>query len=295
MTTIKILTIDNEYIDIELANTSGAKIWLDHMVHQGKEGTLKHVAHPSKLPPDPDRYNPIWNNIKKNIALIENRFNIKWPESIPEVFPHPGSDFMPFDRQLLNRFHRYFAQSTMMFNRWQVNSTTTFNPIPENDRNTFVELLEEINVWIHQIEIYCDSINDNAYQGKIKKLELKFDDLVWRGNDWEKFFDHSLNPEYNVCISMEVHGKNYLQAFLDDDDPTQIDVHGIQGLYGCLDIYLDDTVFKILESDEFKKWLGTTCIKDAGLVQIGKVISSSKPIGHFYFTRTFDMQLSITE
>lgn len=287
MTIIKIITINNEFIEIQLADTPEAQIWLDHMSAQCKTGTLKFLRMPTKIPLNSADYLPIWKNIKKNIKQIEAQFNIKWPESIPE--------FIPFDRQILNRFHRYFAQGTIFFNRWQIDSPTTFEPIPENGRKEFVRLLEEINTWIHQIEKYCDSINNNEYQGKISKLELKFDDLVWRGYSWEKFYNHGINPEYNVCIAMEVHGKNYLQAFLDDDDPTQVDVHGIRGMFGCLDVYLDDTVFKILESNKFKKWLGTNSIKDTGLVQIGKVINSSSPLKNMLRNRIATFTVETTE
>jgi hypothetical protein len=296
LTTIKIITATkDEFIEIQLADTPEAQIWLDHMSAQCKTGTLRSVRMPSKVPLNSVDYLPIWENIKKNIRQIETQFNIKWPESIPEYFPILGSEFIPFDRQMLNRFHRYFAQGTMFFNRWQIDSPTTFEPIPENGRAEFVRLLEEINTWIHQIEKYCDSINNSEYKGKISKLELKFDELVWRGYSWEKFYNHGANPEYNVCISMEVHGKNYLQAFLDDDDPSQVDVHGQRGMFGCLDIYLDDTVFKILESDKFKTWLGTNNIKDTGLVQIVKVTNSSRPLKNIISTRIATFTIETTE
>ena len=295
MTNIKIITSNDEFIEIELANHAGANIWLEHIKNQEKKGTLSSITMPNKLPPNSADYSPIWNCIKKNIIKIEETFNVKWPENIFETSQDSEVSTLPFNRQLLNRFHRYFAQGTIFFNRWQINSLTTFDPISTEKRDLFVKLLEEINVWIHQIEKYCDSINNNEYQGKIKKLDLKFDNLKWRGYSWERFFDHGADPEYNVCLSMEVHGKNYLQAFLDDDDPTQIDVHGIQGMYGCLDIYLDDAVFKILKSKEFKKWLGTGCIKDTGLLQIGKVISSSKPLLNLFSEKINKFELILSE
>lgn len=270
MTTIKIL-FDNEFIEFETVEGVAGTTWEQHVLPGIRQGaSIKSADHPGVLPVNEQHIAELWNNIRDNIHTVEQEFNVSWPESIPDEFT--------FDRQILNRFHRYFAQGTMFFNRWQIDSQYTFPTIPLEKQQRFTELLENVNFLIHEVERYCISENGKLYENKIKKLFLNLNNPVWRGEYIDQWLPHSMNPEYNVCLAMEVHGKNYLQAFLDGDDPTQVDIHGQRGMYGCLDIYSDNTVFELLESKEFKQWLGSRNIRDTGLVQIGKVIDSSRPL-----------------
>lgn len=267
------LKFKNEFLKLEIIDNSIGKFWSEHIQNLGI-CTARAVSFPHYIDPSQhlEKINSTWNNIKKNIDIIKSEFNIDWPEQVPEVFN--------FDQQILNRYHRYFAQSTMFYNRWLINSQYTFQEIPKENRKRFEFLLEEINAYIHTLESYTYTEVVNKYQNRLKKIHFNFENKLWK--NIPEGTKHTLNPELNVCLAMEVHGKNYLQAFMDDDDPTQVDVHGHRGLFGFVDIYIDDSVFEILNSKEFKKWLNCGNIKDLGLIQLGRVIESSDSLKNIY-------------
>lgn len=286
MTSIRI-EFNSDFIEFKVHPGIQGTTWLNHA-----EGVMKRdvkirtVIHPGSLPLDRNASSITWDKIKNNIKIIEEEFKITWPEPVPDKFP--------FEQQILNRYHRYFAQATMFFNRWQIDLDYTFPTIPLDKQERFTQLLEEINSWIHIIERYCLSENGRLYQNQIKKLFLSLGTLRWRGEPEDQHLPHGTDPAYNVCLSMEVHGKNYLQAFLDGDDPDQIDVHGHRGMYGCLDIYADNTVFELLESKRFKDWLGSKNIRDYGLLQIGKVTRSSRPLQDLFSPLELSTDCKIT-
>lgn len=267
------LLINKDYIEIELLDNDIANLWLDNVCNI-KGMTIRNINSPHYIDPIDhlDKIDTVWNKIKENIKTIESEFDVNWPEEVPDEFT--------FDQQILNRYHRYFAQSTMFYNRWQIDHDYRFNEIPDHKKQRFSDLLEEINFSIHELESYTVTPVIRKYRNKLKKLYIDFPPVNWI--DIPQSTQHTADKEYNVCIAMEVHGKNYLQAFIDDDVSDQADIHGQRGMFGRVDIYIDDTVFEILESKEFKDWLGTNSIKDYGLVQIGKVVESSRPIKELY-------------
>lgn len=265
------LQTNSDYIIIELRNSSISDLWLD-TIRTAKDTSIRTVNHPHYIDPAnyDGRISNSWNQIKENIKIIESEFNVKWPEDVPEEFN--------FDQQILNRYHRYFAQATMFYNRWQIDHDYTFDEIHNKQR--FSDLLEEINFAIHDLESFTMTSVVQQYKDKLKKLYVDFPPVNWV--NLPVGAPHTTDKTYNVCIAMEVHGKNYLQAFIDNDVPDQPDVHGQRGMFGRIDIYVDDTVYDILESREFKQWLGTDSIKDYALVQLGRVIESSKPLTELY-------------
>lgn len=280
------LLINEDYIVIELKNNDISSLWLNN-IRQQNDMSIRSVSDPHYIDPvnNQDYTSGVWNKIKENINTIETEFNIKWPEEVPDVFN--------FDQQIMNRYHRYFAQSTMFYNRWQIDHDYRFDEIPVEKQKRFSDLLEEINFSIHELESYTITPRIQKYKNKIKKLYIDFSPTNWINLPHNTV--HSADKEYNVCIAMEVHGKNYLQAFIDDDVPFHPDVHGQRGMFGRIDIYTDDTVFDILESEEFKNWLGTESIKDYSLVQLGKVIESSQPLSKLYDVLASGVAMEIIE
>ena len=273
MTTIK-LNFDKDYMILDIVDSVVADIWLDIIGHKTQNNMqLRSVSDPHYISPQGNEEYILqtWNSIKQNISTIEKEFNVKWPEQVPDKFT--------FDQQLLNRYHRYFAQSTMFYNRWQVNFDDGFAEIPDNMKDRFSTLLEEMNCYIHVLESFLKDEVTEKYLDKIQKLHLSFDDKTWI--NIPKYTPHTADENLNVCLAMEVHGKNYLQAFIDNDDPSQLDIHGQRGLFGCLDIYTDNSAFEILNSKDFHEWLGCSQIKDYGLIQLGKVIDSSDQLTNF--------------
>jgi hypothetical protein len=280
------LQINNEYIIIELKNSSVTNLWLD-TIRPVTNKTIRTVNHPHYIDPKTsvDKISNAWNKIKENIKIIESEFSVSWPEEVPHEFN--------FDQQILNRYHRYFAQATMFYNRWQIDHDYTFEEIDTARRQRFSDLLEEINFAIHDLESHTLTPVVDIYKDKLKKLYVDFNPVNWV--NLPPGVPHTTDKEYNVCIAMEVHGKNYLQAFIDNDVPDQPDVHGQRGMFGRIDIYVDDTVFDILESKEFKNWLGTNNIKDYALVQLGKVIDSSRPLIELYNNLSNGASMEIVE
>lgn len=267
------LKINNDYIVIKLLNNEIANLWID-TIRNINNATIRNINSPHYIDPADhiDKIESVWDKIKENIKTIESEYDVQWPEEVPDDFT--------FEQAILNRYHRYFAQATMFYNRWQIDHDYRFNEIVDHKKQRFSDLLEEINFSIHELESHTMTPVIRKYRNKLKKLYIDFPPTNWINIPQSTL--HTTDKEYNVCIAMEVHGKNYLQAFIDGDVSDQPDIHGQRGMFGRVDIYIDDTVFDILESKEFKDWLGTDSIKDYGLVQIGKVIESSRPVKELY-------------
>ena len=85
-------------------------------------------------------------------------------------------------------------------------------------------------------------------------------------------------------MSEEIQGKSYLRAFIDNDDPTELDVTGRYGSYGGFFIDTNDDRKTIYESQEFKNWLDLYNLKKEDLPlewPLGQVIGSSLELKRF--------------
>jgi hypothetical protein len=89
-----------------------------------------------------------------------------------------------------------------------------------------------------------------------------------------------------IIMSEEIQGKSYLRAFIDNDDPREIDISGRSGSYGGFIIDLVEDRKKIYQSEEFNNWLNLYNLKKEELPlewPLGKIREVTQPLYEFKY------------
>jgi len=248
-----------------------------------------------------------WSSIKQNTEYLKSQ-NFKIPYDLSEEFN--------YDQQLLNTIHRFFTYNSL----WAISDCKAdmsgdtpltcldipnpFDPsfIPK-DLKGFFTAINNLNMTVHQLEIFCTTTNKDMILGIIKgdqeihvgvKNNHEFTNRGWTyfGNKLDEFQKSYSNRYPDVILSEEIQGKSYLRAFIDNDDPTQLDITGRYGSYGgfVIDVYEDRK--HIYNSKEFNTWLESYGLKKENLLlehPLGQVIDSSIPLTDFDETKFIDI------
>lgn len=144
-----------------------------------------------------------------------------------------------FSRQLLNQLHRFFTtshRSVASLERnftWKDKSNYTFNLERKNYRD-FAELVHQINTLVHDTENYYT--NDRIKNFPPKKEWL----VLYNSNDYKTDvinvqYYKNIIPKHYIYFSddfshdlwlplTQIQGKNYVNAYFDEDEPTNWDV-----------------------------------------------------------------------
>lgn len=150
-----------------------------------------------------------------------------------------------------------------------------FKPIEKNKwsfltyaQEEMHEILERINKWIHVYEdnSYNESISEflpKNYQDAMY-IEVEWDTYVESGNkhyhieripeDFKKYCDYDYQ-NIDVYICKNITGKDYIQAFQENDDPLQWDIVNMDFINGGITVDPNQFLFKWLYSDTTKRWL----------------------------------------
>jgi len=240
-----------------------------------------------------------WHKIQLSTEYLKSK-NFKLPYSLPNKFN--------YSQDLLNTIHRFFTYNSTwalsecrhdMSGNTPIDQLATLNPFDKSfvptDLKTFFTAINNLNVAVHELEMFCTTANKNSILKTIKENKGIVVDVrnshEYTNNGWFNFgntlddFQKSYSNNYpNVMLTEEIQGKSYLRAFADNDNPTELDVTGRYGSYGgfLIDVYQHNR--QIYESKEFSNWLKRYGLKKENLPlehPLGKVIDSSLPLTDF--------------
>ncbi len=189
-------------------------------------------------------------------------------------FPFQVTKDTQFTRKDLNLIHRWFTTGTS-FTCW---SLDTGPIVSREDYSIFYEKASAINDVVHFLENYYDGVA----KAHSKHVNYQFFKLNSLKND--QYFDHKpgdwryldYDCEYDVFMTWAICGKDYFQAYIDDDDPRQWDITAQWcSYYNYFYIDTNGERNKILKSKEFTEFLKKGHVYNTAwqYMPIGKVIS----------------------
>jgi hypothetical protein len=211
---------------------------------------------------------------KCRIALIDA---IKNFNSILDFkFPFEVADDTEFTRQDLNTIHRYFTTGTS-FCSWTLDSEKIIRP-DSPLFGVFEVCAKRINEEVHYLENYYNTpgkeqaINVDILSFRLENQE-HLDYFQHAPGDW-RYLDYNL--EYNVFMNYAICGKDYFQAYIDNDDPRKWDITAqFSSYFNNFYIDINGERNKVMASPQFKLWLDNACMYNSAwqFMPIGKVIS----------------------
>lgn len=191
-------------------------------------------------------------------------------------FPFEVNDATKFTRKDLNVIHRYFTTSSS-FRAWTLDGfeiISTDDPLFE----TFLNRISAINDAVHSLENYYSNLRKHQ-SANVDILSFKpvnqdrLDYFQHKVGDW-RYLDYDL--EYDVFMNYAICGKDYFQAYIDDDDPRKWDITvQYSSYYNFFYIDVNGERNKVMSSPEFKLWLDNAALYNSAwqFMPIGKVIS----------------------
>jgi hypothetical protein len=239
-----------------------------------------------------------WLEIIKNTEYLKSQ-NFQLPFKLPRKFN--------FSQELLNTIHRFFTyNSTWAMENCDRDMTgktpilpSTPNPFDSSfvptDTLKFLTAISNLNMAVHKLESSCMTNNKQSVLNIIKNNKIFWihprSNFDYTSNGWfhvgailDEFQKSYINSYPNVIMSEEIQGKSYLRAFIDNDDPTKLDVTGRYGSYGGFFIDTNNDRKTIYESQEFKDWLDQYNLKKEDLLlewPLGQVTDSSLELKRF--------------
>lgn len=245
------------------------------------------------------RLEDAWLSIKQNTEYLKSQ-NFKIPYTLPNEFN--------FDQALLNTIHRFFTYNStwaLLGCQHDMSGDTPFkslgdpNPFDESfvlkDVKDFFTAINNLNVAVHELEMTCTTIHKEEVIHFINGDEMfvidaknhhNFTNDGWFsiGDTLDEFQKSYVVNYPNVVLSEEIQGKSYLRAFIDNDDPTKLDITGRYGSYGGFFIDAHPHREEIYKSQKFNDWLESYGLKKENLLlehPLGQVIDFSLPLTDF--------------
>jgi len=238
-----------------------------------------------------------WDKIVKNTEYLKSQ-NFKLPYELPKNFNH--------NQQLLNVIHRFFTYNSLWAlqycNHDMTGVTPLVNPEPNpfdnsfitTDLEKFLTTISNLNLAVHSLESSCMTLQKNSVLDIIKNNSMRrmttnyeFTSTGWLnvGSNFDELQKSYTNNYPNVIMSEEIQGKSYLRAFIDNDDPTKLDVTGRYGSYGGFIIDTNQDRKSVYESLEFNNWLDEYGLNKKDLLlewPLGQVVESTLDLNQFH-------------
>ena len=281
-------TFDDQFIDIELADTLFINdIWIDNYNKLLTKTRHVIISHDKSF----------WG--KSNDVTLDDLNKIKEDiKNIENIAPFPlYTEFLFKNKQKFNydfnRLHRCYTsghnsiqcEKELNWNRNFLNPENDLDRILESisvnshEKEKLLSLLQKLNDDIHTCDHRVPSdnsfISNSIGAGHLYymiNLDVSFEDFNFFNikNAQEHI---SIDRKFNAWVYKDISGKDYLQCFMDDDDPRNPDVHSPSLMRGKIFIDLDNTRLDIIYSQEFKKWVEyyNLDINRAGWFPIGTV------------------------
>lgn len=264
-------------IVLDLLDNAFTKKWLDHWVWMHQHFTSRSLYHPY----------PGYMDVSKLSAAQKQLMDadIQLLTDSVQVLRDIGTGF-PYDvdvtalraggesgQQVLNTMHRAFTNSFRCDSfglpySWYSDNRDTFTVAPA-DKKLFLDHSANINTAVHNLEMYMISDHKRAASTRpCSRFSLYFDAYnvsadsqilareaarTIQPEDAEFYSD---STEYDVWVGKDILGKDYMTAFLENDDPAEWDVTEILYYTGRMEIDLTPYTFvNRIRSTEFLQWL----------------------------------------
>jgi hypothetical protein len=198
------------------------------------------------------------------------------------TFPFAVTSTTDFTRKDLNDIHRFFTTGSS-FASWTLGSDKIIDS-QSKDFAIFYEKISVINDVVHFLENYydCDEkqqSKDVVYQFLKLKDMPREDFFQHRVGDW-RYLDY--NCEYDVFMNWAICGKDYFQAYIDQDDARQWDITAQwSSYYNFLYIDINGERNKVMKSEQFTKFLKDAHVHNTAwqYMPIGKIVKGT--VGHY--------------
>jgi hypothetical protein len=302
---IKLDFHDNHYIIIDVFEENSQ--WFNFFEERKKLNEYNPSLELERLCCYSDNYDAReWDKIVENTEYLKSQ-NFKLPYELPEKFDH--------NQELLNVIHRFFTYNSLWALQYCNHDMTGITPLVNmepnpfdnsfipNDLEKFLTTISNLNLAVHKLELSCMTLQKNRVLAIIKNNSMRritinhyeFTSNGWLvvGSNFDELQKSYTNNYPNVIMSEEIQGKSYLRAFIDNDDPTKLDVTGRYGSYGGFIIDTNTDRRSVYESPEFNDWLGKYGLDKKELLlewPLGQVIESTLDLNQFYPHQFIDMQ-----
>ena len=265
-------------IHIALRENSFVTRWLDHFQWMLATYPSCILFHPFPGCLDVENLHPEHQqDLESNIQLLVdsvarlNDLGTNFPLAVDVSALRGGGEA---GQQMLNGLHRCFTNSFRTLNSrrspysWSSDGHSTFT-VADSDMKIFTDASANINTGVHNLEKYminghkraaminpCSraSFYFDAYTASADSSILSRDAAQHiQVGDYDFFSD---DRSYDVWVGKDVLGKDYMTAFLENDDPREWDVTRLIYYTGRLEIDLTPYTFADrLASPEFLNWL----------------------------------------
>jgi hypothetical protein len=249
-------------VQVNLINSAACRAWQYAVMLNQNTRSVKNIngikpRHNTDLSSLVSMYDELVDYLHQ---LNNTQFTIK--ETIPEKFDQT-------DQAFYNRIHRHFTTSVRKL--WSEDSQ-----IKANELNKINDVLEKINLSVHQLESSCLTPAKELWGDTIKELWIK---CPGYGYDINPFRDcHSLNHA-DLIMDCYILGKTLIQSFFCSDNPTAIDTCGHRMTNGGACFLLSNSREQIYRSPEFSSWLdkfNTNTQQVYGDISLGNLASGHK-------------------
>jgi len=268
---IKLQFSHNSFLTIKLFDNSAARKWFSFYSLRNANKSI------------PINFSDNYNNIdyyKKNKIRYKNQITEEWTKihqslnnlkDLGYVLDIELPAIFDYQQSRLNLLHRFFTTNAIWDHKFSDLRIHEPNPIDRNfhttveNRQNFKNCIEQINASVHVLESFTDPENRKI----LDALPLNFINImqnkISNHDTWCQFSHGEQQENYKYLQYLEcgqplalldnsITGKNYLQNFLEDDDPSSEDCTGREGSHGNLIIDTNDNRQKIYSSDKFQAW-----------------------------------------
>lgn len=226
-----------------------------------------------------------------------NHMSLNFPVTVNEL-SFTDADYKK-ERQLLNDLHRYFVTAERTFwdkeldqGYWKYNNYYPFKKPTGEDRKKFFKLLHSINRNVHDIEEYYIGRGRRSYRwiGKYGThhdyiIEFLMSDTTDKKEMIEhfspilaedyKYFSNDLDNDVWLPY-INIHGKDYIGAYFDYDNPTAKDVHDARRYTGSFIIGDGKKMLSRPEMQEYFEFYGIIPQPVDYGMPLGKIVSGKE-------------------
>jgi hypothetical protein len=271
------LSTSHGEIVLDLIDNRFTRKWLDHWCWMYEHFPTRSLYHPYPGFMDVNNMTPGQQQLMDaDIQMLSTSVQVLkdigtgFPYTVDVAALRAGREA---GQQVLNVMHRAFTNSFRcdsfgLSYSWYSDNRDPFTVAPEN-KKLFLDNSANINTTVHNLEMYMISDHKRlASSTPCSRFSLYFDAynvsedskilsrdaaLIIQPEDAEFYSD---STEYDVWVGKDILGKDYMTAFLENDDPGEWDVTEILYYTGRIEIDLKPYTFvNRIRSPEFTQWL----------------------------------------
>jgi len=327
-------------IHIELLDNPFVKKWTEHFSDMLGVYKLDYAAQTipvyNKAGQTPEEYEQHASNLRDAINKV-NALGTNFLFDPEKITVSAIRDNHDEGQKILNEVHRYFTTAGRSMQDWvsenehisqQVRGTGYWSDhflsnfaINEEDEEYFLHYHAKINDYVHMFDQYsCTSHIKEDIMNQIVCLQFQFDcnaktaegeNCRFEKGTWQEIteedwkYANDSDDDIDVWVGKDILGKNYIEAYYDQDDPTEWDVTPINGHGGKFEIAVssqwydestDNTLQEFVKSERFRNWLsdwGVEYVSEMAGMPLGKVTSGKEFAIRKYFKSVYKQEFQI--